>query len=145
MLGLSQTTGYAILALACLPDPGGVPVQVRDVAECTGISLPYLRKITHELGEAGIVQTRRGNKGGVLLARPATEMTVMDILNAVEGPNALEGCLLGRVHCSDERACPTHFFWKRMREEVRTNLAEMTLAEVAEFERSHGTVSRCCR
>jgi Rrf2 family transcriptional regulator, iron-sulfur cluster assembly transcription factor len=70
-------------------------------------------------------------------------MTVLDILSVVEGPNALEGCLLGRTHCSDERACPTHFFWKQMREEVRSNLSRMTLREVADFERREGRLP-CC-
>ncbi len=144
MLGLSQTTGYAILALACIPDPGGRPVLVRDIAKCTGIARPYLSKIIHALGEAGLVETKRGHRGGVLLSRPAAAIPVLDVLEAIEGPGALSGCLLGRTDCSDERACPTHHFWKHMRGEVRANLARMTLAEVSRFERRHGVLSRCC-
>jgi len=113
------------------------------VAGCTGIGRPYLAKLVQSLAGAGLVETRRGNKGGVLLARPASGITVFEILDAVEGTGALDGCLLGRADCTDDRACPTHFFWKPMRAEVAEQLSALTLAEVTDFERSAGALSDC--
>ena len=142
MLGFSQTAGYAIRALACLPGPGGVPVQVRDVAQCTGIAQPYLAKLVHELAAAGIVQTRRGNKGGVLLAREADTLSLHDVMQAIEGEAYLDRCLLGWDDCTDEQGCPMHDFWKRTREEMRDDLARITLDKVTGFQRQRGDL--CC-
>ncbi|GEM_PF-54051 len=137
MFCLSQTTGYAILALACLDGPDGNPVQVRDVADFTGISKPYLSKIIHALGAKGLVETKRGRKGGVLLARDPRAITVIEVARAVEGNEWAQRCVLGLAECSDERACPMHFFWKPLAQTIRERLEELTLAQVAEFESRH--------
>jgi DNA-binding IscR family transcriptional regulator len=65
-------------------------------------------------------------------------LTVGEIVIAVEGPDFLEGCLLGKAECSDRRACPAHAFWGLERERIRSQLQRMSLADVARFERDAG-------
>lgn len=130
MLSLSQTTGYAIKALACLPESGAPPRQIADVARCTRIPRAYLAKIVNRLVRQGLVCARRGHRGGIALAQPAARITLLDIVEAVEGPNWLGQCLLGLDECRDQRDCPTHGFWMEICRQIRNKLGTTSLAEV---------------
>lgn len=135
MLPLSQSAGYAVLALSCLEDPGGQPVLVQDVAAWTGAPGPYLAKIFSTLARAGLVIGKRGNQGGVILAKPAKEVTLDQLAEVLDSAGWRTSCLLGLEECSDERACPVHAFWKDIREKIHGELSALTLADVARFER----------
>jgi Rrf2 family protein len=77
----------------------------------------------------------RGKRGGILLARPPEEVTLLQISEAVEARQWLGRCLLGLVTCSDERACPVHYFWKDARQQIESTLRYTTLADVIAHER----------
>ncbi len=142
MFALSQTTGYAIKALTCIA--GGCEIkQIRDISQCTGVAAPYLSKVILRLGKAGILASKRGNNGGVWLARKPEEITICQISEAVDGGDQFNSCLLGLDSCSDERACPTHTFWKVARAKIRKHLEETTLADVLAFETKRAD-SGCC-
>lgn len=130
MLSLSQTTGYAIRALACLPESGAPPRQIADVARCTRIPRAYLAKIVNRLVRQGLVSARRGHRGGIALARPAARITLLDIVEAVEGPDWLGHCLLGLDECRNQQECPTHGFWMEICRQIRDKLGATSLAEV---------------
>ena len=134
---LSQSAGYAILALSCLEDPGGEPILVQHVAEWIGAPGPYLSKVFHALGKAQLVATKRGRNGGVVLMRPAREITLDMIAGAMDGEEWQTSCLLGLATCSDDRACPVHSFWTEERKRILQELHTPTLADVARFERTH--------
>ena len=136
MLALSLTSGYAILALSCLEGCRGGWVQAREIAKCCGVPLPYLSKILHAMGEAGLVEAKRGYRGGYQLSQPADHISLFQVVEAVEG-GWRRRCLLGLDKCSIERACPTHNFWQREQNEIEHELQRQTLKNVAEFERSH--------
>jgi Rrf2 family iron-sulfur cluster assembly transcriptional regulator len=133
MLSLSQTAGYAIQALSSLIDSGNGPGFIKDVAERSGVPAPYLAKIFKRLNDAGSVGSKRGLKGGVWLAKAPSEITLLDVSNAVDGPGWLSACLLGNAVCSDERSCPSHAFWKKERERIQAELQGQTLESVASF------------
>lgn len=134
MFPLNQTAGYAVLALGMMNDPGGQPVLVRDIAEATNIPKPYLSKLVHQLSVRGLVITRRGYRGGVTLARPAGEINIVEIVEAVGGRPMSYPCILGLEECSDERACPLHTFWCETIERVAKRLESTSLADAAAFE-----------
>jgi Rrf2 family protein len=138
MFGLSSSCSYAVLALSSLAGTGENWILARDLAAAIDAPLPYLSKILHGLTGAGIVEAKRGYRGGFRLIRQADQLTVGEIVIAVEGPGFLEGCLLGKAECSDRRACPAHAFWSLERERIRSQLQRMTLADVARFERNAG-------
>ena len=110
---------------------------MQDVAEWIGAPGPYLSKVFHALGKAQLVATKRGRNGGVILMRPAKEITLDMIAAAMDGEEWQSSCLLGLATCSDERACPVHAFWTEERKRILLELQNTTLAHVAKFERTH--------
>lgn len=133
-LSLSLTTGYAIQAMSCMSEDRKNLVLARDIARQTGIPRAYLSKILHSLTRAGLIVSKRGYRGGVVLSRARTEINLMDIVEAVEGENWQPCCLLGLTDCSDDRACPLHEFWKVEQGRIEDQLRHTTLKELAEFE-----------
>lgn len=134
MNALSHTTGYAIVALSLVGASGGQWVQAQEIARRTGIPKPYLSKILHALGKAGLIRTKRGIGGGVTLSRPAAAVSLLDVASAVDPSAAQPRCFMGMASCSDAKPCPMHEYWKLTRDEIRRQLERTTLADVAEFQ-----------
>lgn len=131
---VTQAVGYAASALGRITAAGGASVLIKDIAESCDIPAAYLAKIIHTLARRGIVLTQRGVGGGVLLARPATEITLYDLCVALDDPIVQARCMLGTAECSDERACPAHRFWTAHRSREIEFLRAMTVADVTAFE-----------
>lgn len=136
MLCLSQSVGYAIQALTCLGDDAPSTKLIRDIAKQTGVPPAYLAKLIKRLADANLVTSKRGIKGGTWLRRPPEEITLMEISEAIDGRKWLGRCLLGLEECTDERACPTHEFWRKARAGIQKKLEETSLADVMKFEAS---------
>ncbi|MBC8128486.1 MAG: Rrf2 family transcriptional regulator [Gloeobacteraceae cyanobacterium ES-bin-144] len=128
MTTFSLTTGYAIEALACLAKRSPNSMLVREIAELTEIPLPYLSKIFQRLGDAGIVETKRGYKGGVKLTRSLCEITLLQIDAAFESTKANS-----QLPTGEETARP-NTFWEAFHQSYREKLATMTLDEVLAYE-----------
>jgi Rrf2 family protein len=123
----SHTTGYAIEALACLARHGPDSMLVREIVETTEMPLPYLSKVFQRLGDAGIVETKRGYKGGVRLNRAPSEISLLQIDSAVEGQKS--------GHCSRvEKSTRPNTFWEAFQRSYREKLSAMTLADVLAYE-----------
>lgn len=137
MLALSQTAGYAVLALSSMDGPGGEWRLARHIAEEVGVPAPYLSKILHALARAEIILAKRGYRGGFTLARKAGDISILEIVEAVEDQRWMGRCLLGLSRCTDERACPAHEFWKTTRQRIQDQLQRLTLVEVAKFEKAY--------
>jgi len=134
MLSLSKTTGYAIQAMSHLEKPDGQPATLRSIASRARVPYPYLARRMPDLVAAGLVRSVRGKCGGVLLGRPPETITLLEISEAVEARQWLGRCLLGLTACSDERACPSHAFWKGARHQIESTLRNTTLADVIAHE-----------
>ena len=143
MLALSKTSGYAIFALSCMNGPDGPWILVKNLAACTGVPPDYLSAILHALARCGLIKAKRGYRGGFVLARLAEEISVLQVVEAVEGRVWSQRCLLGLSECSDQRACPTHDFWKTEQVKIKKLLSSLSLAEVGAFERSDRGSLRC--
>ena len=137
-MSLSNTTGHAIRALACLAGCENPPANINDVAQCADVPKAYLAKIVKKLNDAGIIASKRGSRGGIWLARPAKLISLLDISIALDGEDFLGRCLLGSAYCSDERACPTHKFWMKNKELIRKELERTKLSDVLEFYTERG-------
>jgi len=131
MQPLSHTAGYAILALAFVAGRKAQWVQAKEIAKQTGLPRPYLSKILHLLGKAGLVRTKRGYRGGIALMRPAAEVTLLEVAAAV-GPLELgPTCVMGFRVCDEKHACPMHAFWQGVRKQLEEQLSAITLAQLA--------------
>ena len=123
----------------------GEPVALGTVAEAETLPLSYLEHLVAKLREAGLVTSVRGAHGGYRLARPAREIAMLDIVQALEGPIAPMECFHevreGRVLCSHEadgdRNCATRLLWTRVHGGITKALAGTTLAELVEFADLH--------
>jgi Rrf2 family cysteine metabolism transcriptional repressor len=117
------------------------PVALASVAEAETLPLSYLEHLVAKLRDAGLVTSTRGAHGGYRLARPAEEIQMLEVVEALEGPVAPMECFHtdreGRVLCSHEtdgdRACATKMLWTRVQGGVTRALAGTTLAELVEF------------
>jgi Rrf2 family protein len=135
MLSLSQTTGYAIQALAHLSETDYESRSITQISKSAGVPRPYLAKIVNALARSGLLTARRGIGGGVSLVRRPEEISLLQIVEAVEGKDWLGECLLGLAECSDLSNCPTHDFWQRIRHEITNELGSTTLGAVVAFRR----------
>ncbi|HEX2467833.1 MAG TPA: Rrf2 family transcriptional regulator [Solirubrobacterales bacterium] len=121
------------------------PVALGTVAEAETLPLSYLEHLVAKLRDAELVTSVRGAHGGYRLARPATEIAMIDVVEALEGAIAPMECFYidreGRVLCSHEvdgdRACATKLLWTRVQGGVTRALAGTTLAELVEFSEQH--------
>jgi|SRR5215211_6091599 Rrf2 family cysteine metabolism transcriptional repressor len=123
---------------------GGGPVALSAVAESETLPLSYLEHLVAKLREAGLVTSVRGAHGGYRLARPASEIEMLDVVQALEGPITPMECFNemreGRVLCShesDDQACATRLLWTRVHGGLTKALAGTTLAELVEFADQH--------
>jgi Rrf2 family transcriptional regulator, cysteine metabolism repressor len=118
---------------------GEEPVPLAEIAADDGLPLAYLEHLVARLRRAGLVDSRRGSRGGYLLARPSTEITMAEVVEALEGSIAPIECISeasdGSIVCSresrNERACPTKLLWTRVRGSIVRTLQETTLADLA--------------
>jgi Rrf2 family protein len=106
-------------------------VLVEEVAESTGIPRSYLSKLIHKLAKKGLVTARRGHHGGVVLGRASTEITLLDLSEAIDGTAWRKRCLMGLLGCSDAAPCALHDFWHETMEQILERLRSVTLADMA--------------
>lgn len=130
MMNLSKTVGYAVHALSCLEQAQGEPLFVQEIAEATGIMKPYLARIINRLVHQGLIVSKRGYRGGIILALPAEQISLARIVQALEGGTWSQECFFGLEKCPAARACPAHTMWSRMRRQIEATLSRTTLAEV---------------
>jgi len=120
------------------------PTPLSAVAEAEGLPLAYLERLVAMLRAAELVTSTRGAHGGYRLARPAAEIAMHEVVQALEGPIAPMDCLVddgvGKVLCSheaDSRACSTRLLWLRVQAGMIEALQRTTLAELVEFSSQH--------
>jgi Rrf2 family iron-sulfur cluster assembly transcriptional regulator len=122
----------ALLSLALHPEELR-PTSVRDIADRTGLPQPYLEQILLALKGAGLVRSKRGVGGGYVLTRSPREITLGDIVSAVEGPIALGD--FGEPHqngaCDHEGQCVLLAVWAEVGSHMRRHLDSYTLADIA--------------
>ncbi len=110
------------------------PQSVRDVAERTGLPQPYLEQILLALKGAGLVKSKRGVGGGYLLARPADEVSLAEIIAAVDGP--IQAGDFGNPHengaCDHEGQCVLLTVWGEVGTHMRSHLQGYTLADMVD-------------
>jgi Rrf2 family protein len=117
---------------------GGEPMPLAEIAEQGGLPLAYLEHLVARLRKAELVTSRRGSRGGYMLARPAGSITMAEVVEALEGSIAPIECISeaadGSIVCSREsgaeHACPTKLLWTRVRFSIVSTLRETTLAEL---------------
>ncbi|MEP7350621.1 MAG: SUF system Fe-S cluster assembly regulator [Sphingorhabdus sp.] len=130
---LSNMADYAVVVMsAASRHCGSARVSATDLAAETGIALPTTQKLLSILSKAGLLRSARGTGGGIQLARPAAAISLVDIIEAVEGPIAMTACVeAGKHDCGMEGACRMQAHWPVVNQAVRGALADINLTTLA--------------
>ncbi|NQU27665.1 MAG: Rrf2 family transcriptional regulator [Candidatus Marinimicrobia bacterium] len=129
----SKSAEYAIQAMIYLAEKNSPkPVMISEIAKAYNIPQQFLAKITQILVRHHLLLTVRGRNGGVLLGRPASEIYINKVVQAVDGPPPEhEQCVIGLDACSDEQPCPMHPKWSVIREQIKDMLEAENLEHLA--------------
>jgi len=131
---LSQTASYAVRATIHLAEREGPlqqrPLRLGEIAAAVEVPRNYLSKILHQLTRAGVLVSERGPHGGFRLAAASEEISLLEVLEAVEPRHLDWRCLLRRPECTDRDPCPAHHRWRPLADDITDFLEETTLADL---------------
>jgi Rrf2 family transcriptional regulator, iron-sulfur cluster assembly transcription factor len=128
---LSQTAEYALRAMACLAGlDAGEALRAVEVADRTGIPVPYLSKILRRLVLDGLLVSRKGHGGGFALARAPSAIRFADVISATDAMPSADRCAFGWGSCSDHSPCPLHPAWSVLKARFHDWAEQTTLADV---------------
>ncbi|MBI4172152.1 MAG: Rrf2 family transcriptional regulator [Actinobacteria bacterium] len=129
---LTRQGDYAVRVVVDLAShPPGAIVPRSRIQARQEVPAAYLAKIVQALARAGLVHTHPGARGGVALAVAPERVTLRRVIEAVEGPIALNRCVVAPGACARDRFCPVHPVWLRLQALVARELDAVTIAELA--------------
>jgi FeS assembly SUF system regulator len=131
MLRVTKLADYGIVMLTYFATNDGCTFNARDIAQAARLPLPVVSKVLKLLTRSGLLSSQRGIKGGYGLARRPQEITVAEIIRALEGPIAVTECS-DQVHgdCGLELQCPVRTNWHLINRAIHEALEKITLAEM---------------
>ena len=127
---LSTRGKYGLYAMDYLARHEGEGPQSLQSVASTGVPKQYLEQLLGNLRRAGLVSSVRGAQGGYQLARPPSQITLLDIIDAMEGPIELSECMTDEGHCDRACACPVRRVWQRLTDSINRELAAVTLGDM---------------
>ena len=129
---LSRSCEYGIRAVLYLAiQPPGRFVLIREMSDRLGISFHFLAKILQTLVKAKLLNSQKGRGGGFALAKPADQMTLLNVVETIDGPDITTRCMIGLPGCSDDNPCPLHEYWGQIRAEIVQMLKGNSIADLA--------------
>ncbi|HNW29483.1 MAG TPA: Rrf2 family transcriptional regulator [Spirochaetota bacterium] len=128
---LSTRTRYGIRALIDLArNIDDKPVSVKEIARRQNISTRYLENIFHELKNAGILGSSKGKGGGFYIAIPMKEITILSLIDILDGELAILDCLIDAGSCQNVKGCYTRPMWDRLNDEIRKVFEKVTIEDL---------------
>jgi Rrf2 family cysteine metabolism transcriptional repressor len=137
MFSTKAEYGVRVMAHLAKSDGDG-PISLGSIADAEGLPLAYLEHLVQRLRKAELVESRRGAHGGYSLARPAADITMAEVVSALEGDIAPIECITadadGVLTCAREGAapCPTKLLWTRVQGSIVRTLNDMTLDDLVQ-------------
>lgn len=143
---LTRSGDYAVRCLLYLAlHPGRGVVGRKEIAEVMNIPAQFLGKVAQTLARAGLIAIRQGSRGGYELARDPADISLLEVVEAVDGEIFLNDCLHRLDFCERRPVCSVHRVWGRARRQLRDMLDGISLAALVDEEsRSAGTVCGQC-
>jgi Rrf2 family iron-sulfur cluster assembly transcriptional regulator len=128
----SRSAEYAIRAFVYLAAaPPGKFTMVKQIAEESEIPPHFLAKILQQLARKGMLRSSKGPTGGFSLRQPPQEISLLDVVDAVDGLADYNRCLGGMTDCNDQMACGLHDSWKALRSRIIEYMERTSIADVA--------------
>jgi Rrf2 family protein len=132
MMELTRKGEYAIRGIVYLAQqqPGKIAL-ISEIADATEVPQTFLAKIFQSFAKLGLVQSFRGTGGGFLLGRSPAQITLRQVVEAVEGPIMPNRCLMAEGSCDRSARCLVHPVWRKVQNEVGKILDDVTLEDLA--------------
>ena len=128
----SKSCEYAIRALVYLATrPEGQYSTIQEISHHENIPMHFLGKLLQHLAKYGLVRSLKGRTGGFALAMPADQITLLKVVEHVDGLNYLDRCIIGLGTCSDDQPCPIHGAWLGIKESIMAFLEDQTIGGLA--------------
>lgn len=127
----TKRTDYAIRALVHLAQHKGQRVKAADIGEAMKVPTGFLHQVLRELQRAGFVNAQVSRNGGYALNQAAERISILQVIEALEGPVTTGECALRGGPCHWDEVCALHWAWSSARQALADRLAEVTLAGVA--------------
>ncbi len=135
---LTRKGEYAIRGIILLArQPHGKVTLLSEIAEAADVPQTFLAKIFQSFAKLGIVKSSRGTGGGFSLARPASAISLLEVVEAVEGPIMPNRCLSGDDSCERSQTCAVHIIWRKVQEQAVTVMAGVSIEALAREESLH--------
>ncbi len=109
---------------------GGGHFQAAELCEQAGLPEPFTRKVLQSLVHGGFLKATSGPGGGYALTNPPEDITVLEVMRAVDGSDTMDGCIMGLEQCGSDHPCPLHPFWGDMKAQLLRQLESTTLRDV---------------
>lgn len=138
MLGISRQTDYAVrvvLHLACLAE--GTQVSIAEISQSRSLPMPFVRRLIRPLVAKGILASARGSSGGLRLARKASDISLLEVVRAMEGEVALNHCVDGHKGCPLSAGCPVQSVWAGATLALERHLEGIHFGALAEGPHGH--------
>lgn len=130
---ISRAGEYGVLGLLHLAQqPAGQPVMIDAVSRDGDIPKSFLAKIFQDLAKAGLLRSQRGAGGGFVLARPADRISILEVIEAIDGKIALQRCLGDLPDCDKREGCALCGLFEEAQDRLKEVFGQMTLAELAQ-------------
>jgi Rrf2 family iron-sulfur cluster assembly transcriptional regulator len=129
---IRRNTEYAIRALVHLAANQESVPSAWEIADSQEVPLEFLQKILQKFVKGGIVESRRGAQGGFALAKEPGEVTLLEIVETMQGKLAMNRCFLGRDGCPRAPKCPLKHNWLQMEDQIASHMAGITLQDLVD-------------
>ena len=130
MLRVTKLTDYATVVLTALAAQSDAVLSASELAERAGLEAPTVSKLLKPLAQAGLVEGFRGANGGYRLARPAAAISLIEVVEAIEGKLGLTECSGEHSSCEHEPHCGTRGHWHKVNEVIAGALRDVSLAQM---------------
>jgi Rrf2 family iron-sulfur cluster assembly transcriptional regulator len=128
----SRSAEYAIRAFVFLAQvPTGKYAMVKQIAEESDIPSHFLAKILQQLARQGFLRSSKGPTGGFCLRYPATDITLLQIVESIDGLADYQRCIGGMMECNDQMRCGMHDSWKALRSRIIEYLEGTTVEDLS--------------
>lgn len=139
MLRVTKLTDYASVVLTVLASDPDTVLSASGLAERAGLETPTVAKLLKPLAQAGLVEAFRGVNGGYRLARNAADISLVEIVEAMEGPLGMTECSVHAGACGIESSCSARANWRRINDVVADALRSVSLAEMVAPQSPHSS------
>ena len=129
-MNLSKTSKYAFRILGHMAKDESVLYSAQQLHKEIDVPERYLRRLLTDLSKHGFIKSIQGRQGGFTFSRDISQITLLDIVKAIDGLDSINGCILGYESCAFDHACPMHELWEETKQKTIKTLKDTTLSNI---------------